>query len=376
MRGPSADPSAVLPAACVAATPRVRSAARTSRLEVRIEGAPREAYLRSFLVKARLERLGRIAAEPAPDVLRDEDRPFVYGDGGERGGSRGARRRGRRGRGPRPRPVTPSSAAERPPADGGVREVPAVHTEEVVRVSVEKLDTLLNLVGELVIQNSGFSATTHALQQAQGGSALLAELEEKTEALSAITRQLQDGIMKARMLPIASVFNRFRRVVRDLAQVSGKTVTLEVSGEETEIDKKVIDRIGEPLVHLVRNAVDHGLEPAVERTAARQERGRNVRLAASQEGDHICIEVSDDGRGLDGTRSSPRRWRAGWSGPRTSGAVGTERILDFIFLPGFSTARTVTDISGRGVGMDVVKRAIEDMGGASACTPLPAGARS
>ncbi len=145
-------------------------------------------------------------------------------------------------------------------------------------MSVQKLDTLLNLVGELVIYNSGFVATTQQLREQYGKTRFIFDLEEKTEALSAITRELQDGIMKARMLPIANVFNRFRRVVRDLAKRSGKAVFLDVVGEETEIDKKVIDRIGEPLVHLVRNAVDHGLGDcrAARGRWARAPRGRSA----------------------------------------------------------------------------------------------------
>ncbi len=146
------------------------------------------------------------------------------------------------------------------------------HVDEVVRVSVSKLDTLLNLVGELVIHNSGFVALSQQLRDQYGKTPFIYDLEEKTEALSAITRDLQEGIMKARMLPIANVFNRFNRVVRDLSKASRKTVTLEIFGEETEIDKKVIDRIGEPLVHLIRNAVDHGIEPADERAAAGKSR--------------------------------------------------------------------------------------------------------
>src|SRR5208283_2366777 len=131
---------------------------------------------------------------------------------------------------------------------------------------------------------SGFIATTQQLREQFGKTPLVYDLEEKTEALSSITRDLQDGIMKARMLPIASVFNRFRRVVRDLAKASGKSVILDVFGEDTEIDKKVIDRIGEPLVHLVRNAVDHGLEPSADREHAGKAASGTIRLGAYQEG--------------------------------------------------------------------------------------------
>jgi chemotaxis protein CheY-P-specific phosphatase CheC/chemotaxis signal transduction protein/two-component sensor histidine kinase len=228
---------------------------------------------------------------------------------------------------------------------------------------VQKLDTLLNLVGELVIHNSGFVATTQQLREQYGKTKYIYDLEEKTEALSAITRDLQDGIMKARMLPIANVFNRFRRVVRDLAKANGKAVVLDVFGEETEIDKKVIDRIGEPLVHLVRNAVDHGLEPTSDRTAAGKSEAGTIRLGAYQDGDHICIEVSDDGRGLDRDAILRKALEKGLIGSDEAPRASAEQVLGFIFLPGFSTAQKVSDISGRGVGMDAVKRAVDEMNG-------------
>jgi len=165
------------------------------------------------------------------------------------------------------------------------------------------------------------------------------------------------------MLPVANVFNRFNRVVRDLSKASRKAVVLEIFGEETEIDKKVIDRIGEPLVHLIRNAVDHGIEPPEEREAAGKSREGHVRLGAYQDGDHICIEVSDDGRGLDRTAILAKALEKGLLSPEEAPRTSTERILGFIFLPGFSTAVRVSDISGRGVGMDAVKSAVEEMSG-------------
>ncbi len=235
--------------------------------------------------------------------------------------------------------------------------------DEVVRVSVAKLDTLLNLVGELVIHNSGFVALSQQLREEYGKTPFIYDLEQKTEALSAITRDLQEGIMKARMLPVANVFNRFNRVVRDLSKASRKSVSLEIFGEETEIDKKVIDRIGEPLVHLIRNAVDHGIEGPEERTAAGKNPEGRVRLGAYQDGDHICIEVSDDGRGLDRAAILSKALEKGLLTPEEAPRASTERILGFIFLPGFSTAVRISDISGRGVGMDAVKAAVEEMSG-------------
>jgi two-component system chemotaxis sensor kinase CheA len=378
---PSAPPApvgAAEPATAPAGVPAPNGGAVTTcRLSVRIEGQPREAYLRSFLVKARLDRLGRIlATDPAPEVLRDGEGPFVYTVTFETGKS--------------PEsvaeevaidqvsislvvpPAVPAPAAPVPVSEeAAVAAAKEAHEqfsrsgkpEEVVRVSVQKLDTLLNLVGELVIYNSGFAATAQSLREEYGRTKFILDLEEKTEALSGITRELQDGIMKARMLPIANVFNRFRRVVRDLAKASGKTVVFDVFGEETEIDKKVIDRIGEPLVHLVRNAVDHGLEPVEQRVKRGKSPQGTIRLGAYQDGDHICVEVSDDGRGLDRDAILRKALEKGLIRPEEVASASMERILGFIFLPGFSTARTVSDISGRGVGMDAVKRAVDEMSG-------------
>ena len=357
----------------------------TCRLEVRIEGEQREAYLRSFLVKARLERMGTIrGTDPSPELLRDSDGPFVYvvtldtkeapdslpsalcfdqvtvSLAGPKEETRG----------------TNESAPVDSPA--AVKETPeqflrSAKPDEVVRVSVQKLDTLLNLVGELVIYNAGFVSTTRQLREEYGKTRFIFDLEEKTEALSAVTRELQDGIMKARMLPISNVFNRFRRVVRDLAKRSGKGIVLDVVGEETEIDKKVIDRIGEPLVHLVRNAVDHGLEAAAQRVAAGKPAEGRIRLGAYQDGDHICIEVADDGRGLDKDAILKMALEKGLISREEAPSASTERIFGFIFLPGFSTARIVSDISGRGVGMDAVKRAVDEMSGNLRVRSTPGG---
>jgi|GEM_PF-169206 len=370
---PSSEPSASAPSA--AAPPSGAGPLTACRIDVRIEGDPREAYLRSFLVKARLERMGTIlGTDPAPESLRDSNSPFAYVVTLET----------------REAPDTVLDAIsfdqvsvtlvqekdEAPEAnesavagsasavkDAREQLLQSAKPDEVVRVSVQKLDTLLNLVGELVIYNSGFVATTQQLREQYGKTRFIYDLEEKTEALSAITRELQDGIMKARMLPIANVFNRFRRVVRDLAKRSGKAVILDVLGEETEIDKKVIDRIGEPLVHLVRNAVDHGLEDAAQRVAAGKSAEGRIRLSAYQEGDHICIEVADDGRGLDKEAILRKALEKGLLTREEAPSASAERILSFIFLPGFSTARTISDISGRGVGMDAVRRAVDEMSG-------------
>ncbi|HTO22791.1 MAG TPA: chemotaxis protein CheA, partial [Spirochaetia bacterium] len=397
---PAASPAAaaVPPApAPAAAAPAASSAEEvTSQLVVKIDGQNREAYLRSCIVKARLDRLGTVLEQsPSPDSLRDGTDPFVYVvtvrarmDAAALVAAISVDQVSVTPSVPEPAaPVIPAAAIPASPAaaaavaaegaatddrggpsasssDGAQADLArGARPDEVVRVSVKKLDSLLNLVGELVIHNSGFVAATQALKDQVGKTREIFDLEEKTEALSAITRDLQDGIMKARMLPVSNVFNRFRRVVRDLAKASGKSVTLDVFGEETEIDKKVIDRIGEPLVHLVRNAVDHGLEPAADRVRGGKPAEGTIRLGAYQDGDHICIEVSDDGRGLDREAILRKALEKGLISHDEAPRASAERVLGFIFLPGFSTARTVSDISGRGVGMDAVKRAVDEMNG-------------
>jgi len=369
---PPASQTAAAPAA-VSTSSASASASPARSLSIRIEGQPREAYLRSFLVKARLEGLGKIvAAEPSPEALRQGDGPFVYtvtigtGRTAEEIVSEVAIDQVSI-TAATPAPVATTVAAEetvtQAARDAHSQFSRGARSDEVVRVSVQKLDSLLNLVGELVVHNSGFIVTTQQLGEQYGKTRFIRDLEEKTEALSAITHALQDSIMKARMLPIATVFARFRRVVRDLAKASGKSVALDLFGEETEIDKKVIDRIGEPLVHLVRNAVDHGLEPSDERVKRGKNAQGTIRLGAYQDGDHICLELSDDGRGLDREAILRKALEKGLIKREEVASASTERVLGFIFLPGFSTARRVTDISGRGVGMDAVKRAVEELGG-------------
>jgi len=362
---PGEGPAAARPAAAASSMP-ADGAGPGCQLAVHIDGAAREAYLRSFLVRGRLERLGKIVAQdPAPESLRDSEGPFDYVITLETTLD------------PAGIPASVSldqvtmkvaSGSEGPaveePAPAALEKARPTHVDEVVRVSVLKLDTLLNLVGELVIHNSGFVAISQQLREQYGKTPFIYDLEQKTEALAAITRDLQEGIMKARMLPIANVFNRFNRVVRDLSKASRKTVSLEIFGEETEIDKKVIDRIGEPLVHLIRNAVDHGIEPPDDRAAAGKSREGHVRLGAYQDGDHICIEVSDDGRGLDRNAILRKALEKGLLTPEEAPKASSERVLGFIFLPGFSTAERITDVSGRGVGMDAVKAAVDEMSGA------------
>jgi two-component system, chemotaxis family, sensor kinase CheA len=225
-----------------------------------------------------------------------------------------------------------------------------------IRVSVEKIDELMNTVGELIITQAMLSQLGRTLEgpAADPFRSGLAQLERNM-------RELQESVMRVRMLPISFVFSRFPRMVRDLAQRLEKQIELKVTGENTELDKTVLEKIGDPLVHLVRNCIDHGIERPEARRAAGKPPVGVIHLDACHRGGNIAVEVSDDGGGLDGDRILARARERGLVGP--SDALNEEQICDLIFLPGFSTAVETTDLSGRGVGMDVVRRNIKELGG-------------
>lgn len=343
-------------------------------IEVDVEG--KEAFLRSLLVQQRLEEAGKvIKVTPSLEDLRVRGTEFKYEVLVKTEKTAEEIEKSLRLDQIRVTGVDEASETEQKDKTGledtGEQEKKVktksgskvIKAEQVVRVPVEKLDVMMNLVGELVVQNSGFISTTGELSEQYGRTGLILGLEEKTESLAKIARDLQDAVMKVRMLPVATVFNRFNRVVRDLAKDRNKAVELVIFGEETEIDKKVIDRIGEPLVHLVRNAVDHGIETREERAISGKDSVGHIKLGAYQEGDHICIEVSDDGKGLDRDRIETKAIEKGLLKQEDAVRMNDEEIFNFIFLPGFSTAAKVTDISGRGVGLDVVKRAVDEMDG-------------
>ncbi|MFP5307230.1 MAG: chemotaxis protein CheA [Gammaproteobacteria bacterium] len=224
-----------------------------------------------------------------------------------------------------------------------------------IRVATEKIDALINLVGELVITEAMLQQLAATLDP-MTNEKLLAGLS----LLDRNTRQLQEAVMSTRMLPVDFVFSRFPCVVRDLAARLGKQVRLQTVGESTELDKSVIERIADPLTHLVRNAIDHGIESPAERRAAGKDETGTIRLSAAHQGGHIVIEVSDDGRGLDRARILAKAQERGLPAPES---MSDEEVWRLIFAPGFSTAETVTDVSGRGVGMDVVKKNVDALSG-------------
>ncbi len=225
-----------------------------------------------------------------------------------------------------------------------------------IRVSVEKIDELMNTVGELVITQAMLSQLGRNLEgpSADQFRSSLAQLERNM-------RELQESVMRVRMLPISFVFSRFPRMVRDLAQRLGKQIELKLTGEHTELDKTVLEKIGDPLVHLVRNSIDHGIEKPEVRLADGKPAAGVVHLDACHRGGNIAVEVSDDGSGLDKDRILAKARERGLVG--ATDALTDEQIHELIFLPGFSTAEHTTDLSGRGVGMDVVRRNIKELGG-------------
>ncbi|WP_373240853.1 chemotaxis protein CheA [Kluyvera ascorbata] len=253
--------------------------------------------------------------------------------------------------------VVATAAAPSPAAPRAEREKPAARSSEStsIRVAVEKVDQLINLVGELVITQSMLAQRSNALDPVSHG-----DLITSMGQLQRNARDLQESVMSIRMMPMEYVFSRFPRLVRDLAGKLGKQVELTLMGSSTELDKSLIERIIDPLTHLVRNSLDHGIELPETRLAAGKSAVGNLILSAEHQGGNICIEVTDDGAGLNRERILAKAMSQGMA---VNESMTDEEVGMLIFAPGFSTAEQVTDVSGRGVGMDVVKRNIQEMGG-------------
>ncbi len=235
--------------------------------------------------------------------------------------------------------------------------------DSTIRVDVERLDSLMNIMGELVLGRNALVQLAGRINKSFEGETLIDELNHVTSQMNFVTSELQMAVMKMRMLPVGKVFNKFPRVVRDLARALEKDVELRIVGEETELDKSVIEEIGDPLVHLIRNAVDHGIELPAARDAAGKPRCGRVDLIASQEGSNIVIKVADDGAGLDVQRLRDKAIERNLGSPEEIARMTDREVFNFIFHAGFSTAKKVTDVSGRGVGMDVVRTNIEKLKG-------------
>lgn len=227
-----------------------------------------------------------------------------------------------------------------------------------VRVDIEKLDDLMNLVSELIIAKNGLVSASENEEGSQGQ-----QFNEQIEYLERITTNLHESVMKVRMVPIESVVNRFPRMIRDLSKKLNKEMELIMTGEETELDRTVIDEIGDPLMHMLRNAADHGLEPTIDRIKKGKPQVGTIRLNAYQDGNNVTIEVSDDGAGVDVEKVKASAIRKGTVTEEQAEMMTDKEVIDLLFQPAFSTSEKVSDISGRGVGLDVVKSKIEGLGG-------------
>ena len=257
--------------------------------------------------------------------------------------------------------VSQPAAAPAKPAESAKKQAPAKPVvNRTVRVDIEKLDALMNLVSELIIaKNSLVSASS----QEQVTSANNNSFNEQIEYLESVTTNLHESVMKVRMVPIESVVNKFPRMIRDLQKKLDKKMELYMTGEETELDRTVVDEIGDPLMHLLRNSADHGLESAEVRAQRGKPAVGSIFLDAYQDGNNVVIEVRDDGNGIDVEAVKNKAIERGTITPEQAANMTDKEIIDLLFLPSFSTAKQVTDVSGRGVGLDVVKSKIESLSG-------------
>ncbi|PPV07410.1 chemotaxis related protein [Xanthomonas bromi] len=232
---------------------------------------------------------------------------------------------------------------------------PGAEAEQTVRVDTKRLDAIVNLIGELVLSRNRLKTLRTRLRDE--------ELDRAVSTLDIATARLQTAVMRTRMQPVSKVFARFPKVARDVARTLSKEVELELIGAETELDRNLVEALADPLVHLVRNAIDHGIESPALREATGKPRSGHVRLSAQQEGDYVSIEIQDDGAGIDPERLREIARNKGLIDAEAAARLSTDECLHLIFMPGFSTKVEVTDISGRGVGMDVVQSRIRELSG-------------
>lgn len=269
---------------------------------------------------------------------------------------------------PKSEPAAPVRAAAAPapkkvePKDDGENRGGSA-VEQTIRVDVKRLDHLMNLIGELVLGKNRLIKINDDVEERYEGEAFLEELNQVVSIVSLVTTDLQIAVMKTRMLPIGKVFNKFPRMIRDLSRELNKKIELEITGEETELDKSIVEEIGDPLVHIIRNSCDHGIETPDTRLASGKEEGGTIQLKAYHEGNHIVIQIIDDGKGLDADMLKSKSIEKGIITEKEADLMSEKEAFGLIFRPGFSTAAQVTSVSGRGVGMDVVKTNIEKLNG-------------
>jgi two-component system, chemotaxis family, sensor kinase CheA len=262
---------------------------------------------------------------------------------------------------PRPTAAPPPATEPRDAPEGSGPD--AKGPARMLRVEQGKVDALMNFAAELTVAKNGLAYLAGRVEQVSGSRQLGREIKEQYAVIDRIAQSLQVGVMAIRMMPVSQVFQRFPRLVRDITRKLGKEVELVILGEETEADKNVLESLADPLIHMVRNALDHGIEtPAIRIAAGKPARG-TLRLAARQENDNVIIEVADDGRGIDPEAVREKALRSGLIGPDQAAQMTAEDLVNLVFAPGFSTRDQVSDLSGRGVGMDVVRSAVRRAGG-------------
>ena len=260
-------------------------------------------------------------------------------------------------------PKAPVKTPSKSPAKAPVKKQAASAIEQTIRVEVKRLDHLMNLIGELVLGKNRLLKIYDDVEERYEGEKFLEELNQVVSSVSLVTTDLQIAVMKTRMLPVAKVFNKFPRMVRDLSRELGKSIELKITGEETELDKSIVEEIGDPLVHIIRNSCDHGIEDGDTRLLKGKPEGGTIELKAYHEGNNIVIEIVDDGKGLDPDMLRHKSLEKGIISEREADTMSDKEAYALIFKPGFSTAAQVTSVSGRGVGMDVVKTNIEKLNG-------------
>lgn len=293
---------------------------------------------------------------PADDGLISEDEFEALLDQLHGGGVPGANAATAPSPAPRPQPARRAPAAAATPAAAAAKPPRVVaEAEQTVRVDTKRLDAIVNLIGELVLSRNRLKTLRARLRDE--------ELDRAVSTLDIATARLQSAVMRTRMQPVGKVFSRFPKVARDVARNLKKEVELDLLGAETELDRNLVEALADPLVHLVRNAIDHGIERPELREAQGKPRSGQVRLSAQQEGDYVSIEVQDDGAGIDPEKLRAKAREKGLIDPEAAARLSTEECLHLVFLPGFSTKAEVTDISGRGVGMDVVQSRIRELSG-------------
>jgi two-component system chemotaxis sensor kinase CheA len=256
----------------------------------------------------------------------------------------------------------PAGAAQ-PPAKAPADQPGASASPSTIRIDQDKLDRLMRVVGELLVARGAFPLLVQKLNDGADGAGVVKDLKEAGSNISRIADELQTSVMSIRMLPVKTVFQRFPRLVRDLARSLGKEVRLVIEGEGIELDKTILEQIGDPLVHLIRNAVDHGLEAPEERQAKGKDASGQLTLRALHEAGGVAIEVTDDGRGLDAGALKRKAVEKGLLTPEAAAGMSEEAAFQLVFLPGLTTAAKVTDVSGRGVGMDVVRSNVRNLQG-------------